>query len=58
MTANTNNDASRDSTNETAQILTCMFAGHAITHVARRDTTITANDAHLYPDEDSSWYRH
>lgn len=55
MTANTNNDASRDSTNETAQILTCMFAGHAITHVARRDTTIAASDAYLYPDEYSSW---
>jgi hypothetical protein len=40
MTANTNNDTSRDATNKAAQTLTAMFAGHVITHVARRGATI------------------
>ena len=40
MTANTNNNTSRDATNRAAQTLTAMFAGHVITHIARRGATI------------------
>lgn len=40
MTANTNNNTSRDATNKAAQTLTAMFAGHVITHIARRGATI------------------